>query len=616
MKQIKLSSTLDMPIAATTQKFAWLGGTGSGKTHGASKLAEQFWLSGAKFVVLDPVGVWYGLRLQKDGKLSSHMDIPVFGGLHGDVPLEATGGALVADIAVDSGQSIIIDVSQFEHDTDKARFAKAFADRFFFRKKAAPSAVHLFLDECQEFVPQNPQRGEEGMLHAFVRMQKLGRNFGIGSSYITHRPQEVNKKALNLAQTLFVFRTTGPHERKAIEGWMEEKGIDRDIAGELPKLATGTCYVWSPEFLKVSKTVTIGEKGTFSASATPEVGQVGQARHLTPIDMDEIRAAMAATIEKAKQDDPKLLRAENQKLRASHAQEVHTFERRITDLEKMLRAAQAKPMTAVTVKPVLKDGQLKRIEGISAVAQRRIEALEKIAKDFQSGLSILATQLHLLNIAAPAKDGPPANPHSAARNTTLRVVASRHTDMTATAIARADSRGHGTRVTNHSVGDPENSAHRKDDEVGKSGLRRMLISLAQRPEGLTKRQIGVRAGLSSNTGTFRNYLSKARVNQWVTVQEPIRITEQGAAALGRFEALPTGPGLLDYWIRELGTSGASRMLSVLADAHPQALTKEELGQRASLSHLTGTFRNYLSKLRSLQLIEPGQNIKANDELFT
>jgi DNA helicase HerA-like ATPase len=106
--------------------------------------------------------------------------------------------------------------------------------------------VHLFLEECQEFVPQNPQRGEERMLHAFIRMQKLGRNFGIGSSYISQRPQEVNKKALNMAQTLFVFRTTGTHERKAIEQWIADKALDQDIAGDLPKIQTGTATSGRP----------------------------------------------------------------------------------------------------------------------------------------------------------------------------------------------------------------------------------------------------------------------------------------------------------------------------------------------------------------------------------
>lgn len=308
--KIKISKEIETPNQTVTQKLAWLGTTGSGKTYGASKLAEQFWYIGAQFVVIDPVGVWYGLRLAKDGKKPSDITIPIFGGLHGDVPLESTAGALLANLVVDKNLSCVIDVSQFESDAEKARFAADFADRLFFRKKAAPSAMHLFLEECQEFVPQNPQRGEERMLHAFTRMQKLGRNFGIGSSYISQRPQEVNKKALNMAQTLFVFRITGTHERTAVEKWIEDKSLDENLASDLPKLPTGTCHVWSPEFLKVSETTRILEKETFNASATPEVGVAARKRELAPIDLEKVRNEMAATIEKAKADDPKALRAE------------------------------------------------------------------------------------------------------------------------------------------------------------------------------------------------------------------------------------------------------------------------------------------------------------------
>lgn len=308
MKTLHISKDLKLPVESTTQKFAWLGVTGSGKTYGASKFSEDLWDVGAQFVVLDPVGVWYGLRLAKDGKKPSHINIPIFGGLHGDVPLEPTGGQLLANLIVDKGLSCIIDVSQFEHDTDKSKFAADFADRFFFRKKASSSAIHLLLEEAQEFIPQNPQRGEERMLHAFIRIQKLGRNFGIGTSILSQRPQEVNKKALNMCQTLFVFRTTGTHERTAIEKWIEDKSLDENIAQDLPKIPTGSCHVWSPEFLKVSEMIHISEKMTFNASATPEVGEVAKARHLAPIDLDKVRTEMAATIEKAKSEDPKFLK--------------------------------------------------------------------------------------------------------------------------------------------------------------------------------------------------------------------------------------------------------------------------------------------------------------------
>lgn len=397
-KTFRISNSLSLPHETVTQKLAWLGTTGSGKTYGASKLAEEFWQIGAQFVVIDPVGVWYGLRLTKDGKKPSSITIPIFGGLHGDVPLESTGGALLANLVVDNDLSCIIDVSQFESDAEKARFATDFADRLFFRKKAAPSAMHLFMEECQEFVPQNPQRGEERMLHAFTRMQKLGRNFGIGSSYITQRPQEVNKKALNMAQTLFVFRTTGTHERAAIEKWIEDKSLDESIANDLPKLATGTCHVWSPEFLKMSETTHILEKETFNASATPEVGALAKKRELAPIDLEKVRTEMAATIEKAERDDPRLLR------------------KKIAQLEKERHMEKEHPLTMAVEKkviievPVLKDTQIARLEKIAermyTEAQRHGEAMsvlwgnfDEISKAMSEAMQVLSKRQGIPHVA-------------------------------------------------------------------------------------------------------------------------------------------------------------------------------------------------------------------------
>lgn len=94
------------------------------------------------------------------------------------------------------------------------------------------------------------------------------------------------------------------------------------------------------------------------------------------------------------------------------------------------------------------------------------------------------------------------------------------------------------------------------------------------------------------------------------------ITEYGLNALASYEPLPEGRALLEYWLRELGSSGAARMLEVLAEAYPNALTKEALGERANISHTSGTFSNYLSKLRTLELVEGSRGeIRASKEFF-
>lgn len=569
MKELKISNEVSLPTNTATQKLAWLGTTGSGKTYGASKLAELFWSVGAQFVVLDPVGVWYGLRLAKDGKKPSHIDIPIFGGLHGDVPLEPTAGELIANLVVDKGLSCILDVSQFESDADKARFASAFASRFFFRKKAAPSAVHLFLEECQEFVPQNPQRGEEKMLHDFTRMQKLGRNFGIGSSYISQRPQEVNKKALNMAQTLFVFRNTGTHERNAIEKWIEDKSLDQSIANDLPKIPTGQCHIWSPEFLKISEMVHILEKETFNASATPEVGSVAKSRKLAPIDLEKVKTDMAATIEKAKSDDPKLLK-----------QEIIQLKRELVDIEKK-KSTNSLPMGVSQWMEYGKKYQYdlffeNKLRGKLRVEDaKEIERLTKIIRRMDD----LFTEGRKIAGAEQLRNASVVSPSPSVERPVSEEIKRQHIPVP-----------------------PErtefDSQPALNDEMG-FGEKKILLAIAQYDEGITTEHIAV---LTSYRATSRReYLRKLLAREYIKRQGEIYFaTREGIDILGSdLKSLPTGKELIEFWLNTL-PEGERKIFRVLLDAQPNSLTNEEIMEAAN--YRATSVREYLRKLNARKIV--------------
>lgn len=324
---LRIADNVDIPLdEAVTEKFGYMGRTGSGKTYAAMKAAEEMLDAGVQVVALDPVGKWYGLRLAGEpvGKLSKALDlapkayaIPVFGGLHGDLPLNPHGGALLADLIIDRNISAVVDVSQFEHDAEKARFVHDFAARFYFRKKASPGAVHVFVEEAQEFIPQNIQRGEEKMLHVMQRMTRLGRNFGIGMSLITQRPQDVNKKALGMCECVLAFQLTGVPERKAVDAWIREKGMSENLVADLPKLPQGSAFLWSPGWLRVMRQVDIRSKRSADVSATPKVGASKAAGELTPVDLDQLREAMTAVVAEADANDPKKLKARIAELEAS-----------------------------------------------------------------------------------------------------------------------------------------------------------------------------------------------------------------------------------------------------------------------------------------------------------
>jgi uncharacterized protein len=555
--RLRISQSLSLPIDAVTQRFAFMGRTGGGKSYGAQKLAELMLEAGAQIVVFDIPGQWHGLRLGP-----KPFAIPVFGGAHGDIPLEPAGGAAVADLVVARGISVVLDVSQMD-DEDLWLFTADFNERFFVLKQRAPSPVHVFYDECHELVPQEWERAQKRCFRSVNRQQKRGRALGIGVSLISQRPQEVSKKVLDLAECVFAFQMRGARERESIANGAAATGSDKKMIHQtLATLPVGSALVFSPQWLGVSEKVRIAKKRSPDVSATPKVGDRKEApTALSPVDLQDLRASMEAAIKRAKEEDPRELR------------------KRIAELEAQLRgnrkAVPTPEPTRVEV-PVLSESAISALRQILA-------ANATLSSELRAALARFAPAT--AEPARQAESGPP-------RARTL-------SDAKTTPPALA-----------------AHSGERADGEIGSGGLRRILIALAQRPQGLSMRQLGVRAGLSSRSGTFSTYLSRARRKGWIEGRsQQIKITESGRAALGHYESLPTGRALLDYWIAQLGQGGITRLLIAVWSAHPQPLSLASAAAEAGLAAGSGTFSTYVSRLRALELVHGRGELRASDELF-
>ena len=577
---LKLGTGLTLPLDAVTQAIAFLGRRGSGKTYAAMKLAELMLAADAQIIALDPVGVWSGLRTKADGT-GVGFAIPLFGGLQGDVPLEPTGGALVADLLADRGISAVLDVSQMASG-EQAQFAYAFATRFFQRKKASASAVHLFIEECQEFVPQNVQGGSGGfeakMLHAFERLIKLGRNFGIGVSLISQRPQEVNKKALNQSELLLAFQMTGPQERKAMQAWISDKGIAEDLNQVLPYLKTGEPHVWSPQWLEISKATRILPKRTFDASSTPKVGAARkEARPLAPVDLERIREAMAATIEKAKAEDPQELR------------------RRIAELEREVRTAKAAKPEAPSPErievPVIPAGDLATLERCTGELARVLGEADQVSARIRDALTAARAIAR-----APAPVAPSSNMRAP------RVVPSRRQDTPPRRDAGSTP-----------AGATETRPLRK-------GARRMLEALARRhPVATTWSQCAQLAGLARTGGTFSTYQSDLRRGGYVTeAGDLVELTDFGWEAIGMVPGSLSPQSTDEVLALYQGVlrAGARRMLDELMTVYPGSLSRSQLGEFSGIAETGGTFSTYLSDLKRAGLVDDtGDRLQASELLM-
>jgi hypothetical protein len=577
---LHIGKGLSLPIDAATQTFAFIARKGAGKTYTAGKLVELLLDAGVQVVVLDTVGNWYGLRLASDGKRSG-FDVPVLGGLRGDIPLEAAGGALIADIVVDTGRPMVLDVSQWSK-ADRQRFAAAFGERLWLRKKGErhPAPVHLVIEESQLIVPQDVRGDTATMVGVYEEIIRLGRNYGIGVSMITQRPQSVNKEVLNQTECLFVGQVNGAQERDALKKWITHQGMDVHLIDELPSLPIGTFYVWSPQWLQLLKRVEILPKKTFDASATPKVGDKRERRELKALDLADLQEQLKATIEKAKAEDPRELRRQIAALKAELSKGAHIMRDKL-------------PPPKTVEKFVLKDGQLARAEQLVAkigAAMEQCTAVQDRARTLKDDIAkigiVIQTAIEKSRIPEPRLSPPPPRP--LARPRTERPAAA-----------------------------PRHAVELQNGGTVSGPQQRILNALAWAESfGLPtqrREKVAFLSDASPKSSAFMNNLGALRSAGLIDYpsQGFVSLTESGRAIAHVDESAPQTSDELQQAICAKLPAPQARIVQAVVRAYPHALHRQAVAEQADASPASSAFMNNLGALRSLGLLEyPQQGMVA------
>lgn len=567
-----LADTFSMPYEAVTDTFAIFGNRGKGKSNTATVLVEQMYAAGLPVVILDVKGDWWGLRSSADGK-GPGLPFIIFGGDHGDVPLEPSAGELLADLIVDERIHAVIDMSHMSK-TQARSFTVAFAERLYRRNR---DALHLIVEEADVLIPQRATAETARLLGAMEDIAKRGRNKGIGLTVISQRPQEVAKSVLDLMETLFLMGMTGPRSIGAIKEWIAVNADDAvlaaDVIRSLPTLATGEAWVWSPSFLGVLIRVFIRKASTFDSHATPKPGEVRVIpKGFADIDLVALGARIAATVEKAKADDPRTLRG------------------RIADLERQLAAAVAAPPAPadpITVEvPVITDLMLNALLEASAALASSAQAVTNSTHEITGAIA------EARNAAKPLPARPGEPPVASASRPPVVPVASERVRPTA---------------SNPSSGGALSKPQRA-----------ILIALAQyHPATRNRNQVALLSQYSGRSGHFSNALSALRTAGYMTGKSDLAITDEGLSALGEFEPMPTGEDLRTWWCTNKSLLGGVHrlILTALVEVYPNGLDKDKLGEVTGYSSVSGHFSNALSKLRSLDLITRDYPVRASSDLF-
>lgn len=323
----------------------------------------------------------------------------------------------------------------------------------------------------------------------------------------------------------------------------------------LASLGKGDTWVWSPEWLDIFKQVHIRERETFDSSRTPKAGEkIRTVTKLAEVDLDALKTRLAATIEKAKADDPKELRKEIQKLKADLAKRPSEIKEKI--VEKIVEV------------PALKDEQIEEIKEVMATAQRMAGSIFDVLNSLTKRVPVVAHPR-----MQPLKLKP------------------------ATAWPKSPVRTDGIRSNGNLP----------------PGEKAVMVAAGQFGS-LDRDQLSVLTGYKRSSRDA--YIARLVARGYVDVRgSEIVLTQEGINALGNdYEPLPTGSDLQDYWFARL-PEGDKRILEILVQRQGEPVDRESLDD--ATGYKRSSRDAYLSRLAARRLIEVAgrSQVQASSTLF-
>lgn len=555
-----------IPEESLLQHIAFLGKTGAGKTTAAKGRIEDLIRAGRRCCIVDPTGVWWGLRLAPDG-IKPGLPVVIFGGKRGDVPIADKDGAKVAGLVAAGSFSSVIDTKGMTV-AARTRFFTDFAQALF-QKNERP--LHLVLDEAHVFAPQgkvpNPAAGM--MLHATNELVSGGRSQGLRIMLLSQRPAKLHKDSLTQVETLVMMRLIAPQDRKAVMEWVGEwadAAQGREINAALPSLKRGAAYVWSPEvgFLEL---VVFPPATTFDSSRAPVDGDEDRkAPTLAELPLDDIRAAFEAPPPPEPAKPPEgMVTGAAMKMAVAKASEVMFAEgKRVGSLEGHAEGMKVGISQALgELRPIIA-----RLEAMAygsepdhvPDASKVVAFPSSAAPDLIKGevepkprrrFEVLASALNVPTVRTPAQSGgySPTPPQQ------------RILDALAWAEALLETKA----------------------------LDRSIVAWL--------------ADASPKASGFQNNLGAMRTGGLIEYPSPglVMLTDEGGACANHPETPPTLAALLEAILARLPRPQAA-ILTVVVEAHPRTLSRGMIADLVGKSASASGFQNDLGRLRTLKLL--------------
>lgn len=286
---------------------AILGMTGRGKTTAAKHLVERHLDHGHQVIVLDPQGIWCGLKTAADG---AHVGkrILIIGGQNADIPLDAATPRELAQFVMASKASVVLDFFGMYLDGMHAIAADFLQELF--DKNIDRRSYFVVLEEADVWAPQSTRSRLAHAVGVEVdRYARHGRGRGFRLITICQRTAKINKDILSQAQTYLFFGLAGLIDRRVARDMVEGVAPNAtEVFNTLPSLEVGEAWVWLQTRHTLSR-----EKfpmhHTLDNSQTPSVPHRSAPPPFAKDEIDALRALMSEITGRGKPSLPRQRKA-------------------------------------------------------------------------------------------------------------------------------------------------------------------------------------------------------------------------------------------------------------------------------------------------------------------
>lgn len=548
--------TFNIPNDALDERLAFVGTSGSGKTYSAGVIAERLLHRKSRVIVIDPLGVWWGLRMLADGKTESRFNVVIFGGDHADLPINEHAGALIGETVAGMAESCIVDLSGFGTKAVERRFMLAFLEAIY--RKASGEPVHLIFDEADLWAPQ---KALEPQLQAKMeQIVRRGRVKGFIPYLITQRPAVLSKDVLSQADGLIAFKLTSSHDRDAIKAWIEgqaDKAREKEILGALPTMQRGEAVVWIPS-RGIIETMQFPAKVTLDSSRTPKRGETVNRVALKPLDLGKLKEKLATVEAETKANDPQALKAEIARLVSENRKLINSSKPDTPD-PKAIEEADRQGFARGYAQGFI-EGKVKTFEAIN---------------DGADSMALDASKAYLANVQRMA--GFVVTPK-----------------IPASPTPRPGVTGAGARPSPPVVSKPSPAAS-GDGGISPSARRILDVIHRSYPVALSFDAAARRAGISKRSSAYRGY--RADVGSSPEVEQ---VGDRYRSLPGYANSGPIDPhATIEQWASKLPPTYGS-MLRVIAERGP--IAKDEIAERAGVSIKSSGLGAGIRELMDLELI--------------